>query len=416
MKKYVELYEQLKGDILAGHPACGQRIDSIRSCVRRSGLSQTTVEKAYERLADEGYIRSEPQKGWFVAIDERRIDLVKKMDAKPVPVKKYKYDLRPRSVHPASFDVGLWKKYLKDSLDDEQMAAYGDSQGELALRESLAHYAYESRRLITSAGHIIVGSSFQNLIFILCSLFDEPLTVGIEKGRGTQVRFLFEAFGWKVMNLEADEEGIKPDELKKDFDILYITSACQGTHDRPLTKRLENYEDLFIIEDDYNGELTYQSGPRNALCARYPDNIYMGSFSRVLVPGLRLAYMAVNDELINKFLQRSYGPSASKFEQLALARYIADGNLAKHVRKLNRLYRSRSDRIGQLFEHENIDARLNEAYLCFELEIDNVHSIEAHDIAVGINGNTVSASFASLDDDELEEAFCALISAIKKGT
>lgn len=421
MKKYQQIYEQYRQDILAGRLLPGQKLPSLRETVRRTGLSQTTVETAYEKLADEGYIQSQPQKGWFVHVDERRLQLLRKLDQKPEPEPACAIDLRPLSIHPSTFELKLWKKYLRNVLDDEQaLAVYGSSQGERPLRESLAHYAYKSRRLLASSENIIVGPGFQYLLMILCSLYDTPMTVGMEAGKAAQARYIFQRCGWHVLDLKSDEEGILPEELARPFDILYLTSACQGTRNRPLRQHLERYQSLFLIEDDYNGELTYMSGERDALCARWPGNIYMGSFSRVLVPGLRLAYMVLPDPLMNTFLanKTKYGPGASKFEQLALARYISDGSLMRHIRQLNRLYRKRCEKARRILESHGLACQLNEAYLSFDIFCQDPEAprkaLKQAGIRVQWNGNVAAASFASVKEEELENAFEKLAACMKQ--
>lgn len=421
MKKYEQVYQLYRNDILTNQLVQGSRLPSIRESVKRTGCSQTTVEKAYEKLADDGLIKAVPQKGWYVDIDPHRLHLLQKLDEKPEPSPTFNIDLRPSSIHPSTFEVKLWKKYLRDVLDDETaLARYGDSQGERQLRESLAHYAYKSRRLLASRDNIIVGPGFQYLIMILCSLYDKPMTVAMEAGKASQARYIFQRFGWNVMDLESDEEGIRPDQLDKPFDMLYITSASQGTLNKPLRHDITRYRSLFVIEDDYNGELTYMSGERDALCARLPGNIYMGSFSRVLVPGLRLAYMVLPEALMKKFtdVRANYGPGASKFEQLALARYIADGSLMRHIRKLNRLYHKRCETACQILEKHHILYQLNEAYLCLEIKIKEKNNIRQKladtGMAVQWNEDSVSASFASVKEEELAEAFEKLAACLKE--
>lgn len=329
----------------------GDRLPSIRELVRRTSLSQTTVEHALALLQDEGLIRTIPQAGCYVTgLEPRQPRLLstpaasRRDEAAPPDLPEPLWDLQTNAIHPELFDMKLWKRFLRQTLEESRtLASYGDSQGEPALRQALADHLFRLRRLRTDPDSILVGPSYQTLLFMLATLIGKPLTVAMEHHAPALARNAFQSAGWRILELDSDKDGPLPQELTKPFDCLYLTTACAGTKKKALRNRLDLYQDLFVIEDDYNGELTYASGPRNALSARLKHSVYIGSFSRVLLPSLRLSCMVLPKELLSRFDPASYAPMASRIEQLALARYIASGNLEKHIRRLNRIYRRRSD-------------------------------------------------------------------------
>ncbi len=242
---------------------------------------------------------------------------------------------------------------------------------------------------------------------MLATLIGKPLTVAMEHHAPALARHAFQSAGWRILELDSDEDGPLPQELTKPFDCLYLTTACAGTKKKALRNRLDLYQDLFVIEDDYNGELTYASGPRNALSARLKHSVYIGSFSRVLLPSLRLSCMVLPKELLSRFDPASYAPMASRIEQLALARYIASGNLEKHIRRLNRIYRRRSDLVMNILR--DFPLLLDEAYLCVEIP---GYALPA-EFACSRSVSGLRLSFASLPDASLETAFQAVRNSLQ---
>lgn len=405
MKKYQQLHDAIVEEIRSGRLAPGSRLPSIRETVRRTGLSQTTVEHAWDLLIEEGLILSHPQSGCCVS---GRPLPPRPTQSQPAREPGVLYDLRTDVIHPDMFEMKAWKRCLRDVLDDSaQLSSYGDSRGEPELRQALADYAWTLRRLRTDPGSILVGSSFQSLLFILTSLIGRPLTVAMEAGVPASTRHIFLSAGWTILDLESDEQGPLPEELKRPFDCLYLTTASLGSRKKALRQRQDLYRDLFVIEDDYNGELTYWSGPRNALSATLDSSLYIGAFSRVLLPSLRLSYMVLPDWLNRRFDPALYAPVASKTEQLALARYIREGSLERHVRRLNRRYRRRCETVLKVLE--GLPAFLDEAYLCVELPGFTLPESFACDRTL----SGIRVSFASLSETELEPAFQALRRALE---
>jgi len=166
--------------------------------VRRSGLSQTTVEHTLALLQDEGLVRSVPQSGSFVS------------ESRP-PAPEPRWNLQTNAIHPELFDMKLWKRCLRETLEDSDgLASYGDSRGEQRLRLALSEYLYRLRRLRTNPDSILVGPSYQTLLFILTTLVGPRQTVAMEHHAPVLARQAFEQAGWTIMELESDEYGPLP--------------------------------------------------------------------------------------------------------------------------------------------------------------------------------------------------------------
>ena len=436
MKKYEVIYNKYRQDILNGFLQEGMKLPSIRKSCELFKASQTTVEHAYEKLLTDGYIISTPQVGYYVGIDQQRIELHKQLDDYSIKkeVRDYLYDFRSQTVSQDSFENNIWKRYLRDVLDNmSNLSTYGDPQGEYELRQALCQYAYKSRGVLSQPSKILIGSNFQSLLFILCGLFKKDMVVGMEEGYSTQAYRVFKSYGFKVVFIKSDEESMNLDDLKQyKIDVLYINSSCGGKYHRPITNKARDEilrytakENIVIIEDDYNGELTYVSKQRQAIQGfdRHNHVIYCGSFSRLLLPSLRISYMAFNEAFYNQYIRykNEYGPTASKLEQLAFSQYIADGYLEKHLKKLKKEYKEKNNRMYEALRHHlDCPMFLDEAYLSYLIDVDLDQEkftslCEENKMAINpINSNRLSVSFASIPIDKIDEAVVLLCDIIKK--
>lgn len=427
MKKYEMIYTKYRDDIINGYLKMNQALPSIRESCDIFKASQTTVEHAYNKLLMNGYITSIPAVGYFVNIEKERIYLHKQLDeySKEHKIKEYKYDLRSQTVSFDSFEVNTWKRYLKDVLDDvNSMATYGDSQGEYVLREALSGYTYKVRGVLGHPDRILVASNYQSLLFLLCGLFDNKMIIGMEDLHQYQAKRVFESYGFKTVMIDHDDNGLCIDSLSNaNIDVLYLNSASTGKKKKPISNKLRDKiikycseHDILILEDDYNGELSYVSSPHHAMQGfALKDNIiYCGSFSRLLLPSLRISYMVLNDKYYNIYLKykNHYGPTASKLEQLALTKYIVDGYLEKHLRKLKKEYKEKNrimnKAIGLYLDYPYY---LDEAYLSYIVELNDIDENEfikncnIHNIAVNqISHHQLKLSFASISVSKIEEA------------
>lgn len=427
MKKYEVIYNKYRDDIINGYLKKKQMLPSIRESCDLFKASQTTVEHAYNKLLTEGYITSIPQVGYYVSIEEERIHLHKQLDdySKEHKDIEYKYDFRSQRVSFDSFDINTWKRYLRDVLDDiSSMSTYGDSQGEYALREALSGYAYKVRGVLGHPDRILVASNYQSLLFLLCGLFDKDTVIGMEDLNHQQATRVFESYGYETVLIDSDDEGISLDSLSKHkIDVLYLNSASGGKKRKPISNKLRDSiirycseHDILILEDDYNGELSYVSLPHHAMQGfAIKDNIvYCGSFSRLLLPSLRISYMVLNDKYYHRYLvhKKEYGPTASKLEQLALSKYIADGYLEKHLRKLKKEYKEKNKIMYKAIrKYLDYSFYLDEAYLSYIVELEDVNeellikNCNIHHIAVNkITNHQLKLSFASLPYTKIEEA------------
>lgn len=436
---YAQVYDKMQNAILTGYFKKGDRLPSIRRATLLFHVSKTSVEHAYELLLQNGYIRSYPKRGYFVDIDQAHVALRREVfqhtDGTREPI--IRFDFRSQTMDPASFDIPLWKKYVKEVLDHpQQMMSYGNAMGEVRLRVALCEYAYAMRGVLCKMSQIVIGSSFQSLLYIVCPLLPTACVLGMANDGFPPARTVCEDYKLSIRLFSYGEEGICIQDLyDSDVTLLYMNATTCGKKDLQHYKRKRKEvlqwaqkRNAYLLEDDHNGELRYQSPIMPALQGF--DNgehvIYIGSFSRLLLPSLRISYMVLPKQLIKRYMGRmdSYTPMASKMEQLALASYIRDGHLERHVKRLRKQYRAKSVHMYEVLKmyFKDVDIQLEEVSLQFALSFPKQFSLDRlckqaaqHGIQIQQRGQQVMVlSFAPIALAEMEEAIQQLYVLYKK--
>ena len=340
---YMEVYEYYRQLILDGKMAPGSKLPSLRKCSQELKLSRTTIETAYLQLAADGYIMAKSQSGYYVT--EIASHQHKSSQSGRHNTKHYRYDLASSGVDKESFRFDLWSRYMKSALrQNDRMLTYGEPQGEADLRETLAHYIRERRNILCSPDDIVVSASFQNLLQILCPLIHEVYPEFHQASFPTPSfvhgSTIFGDYGYDIHYRD------------KDCDVVYVSPAhmTKWGEIMPVKRRLEllKYADThhhLIIEDDFENEFVYFQKPTPSLFGLSGGQgvVYIGSFSRLLLPSIRISFMILPQELLEAYKQKSecYNQTASKAEQIALCQFIRDGHLAAQTRRLKRLYSSK---------------------------------------------------------------------------
>lgn len=437
---YIQLYEGIKQGIELSNLRQGERMPSIRTAAKELNISRTTIENAYIKLCIEGYIESRPQRGYFVLGDSKLIKQEKKMDSlkKSVPII---YDFGTDKIELKAADLDLWRKIIRSVLTDKnKLISYGDVQGEDELRAALADYCFKARGVRASSENIIVGAGTGTLLSILCAILDNKTNVCIEKPGFVQAEQIFKDFGYTVVSCDTDNNGAKPAQLKKtNADLLIelpstrskISITALASRRKSLLKWAREKENRFIIEDDYNGELRYTARTVPAFQGASSEKIiYIGSFSKLLLPSVRIAYMVVPDSLMQKYnkIKNFYNQTSGKTEQLALSQYIISGALEKHLRRLRKIYYAKSRIICDALER-NISGLVNlvlaETSLSVTFEVKTKFSAkQLCEIALekGIvvlpnldiaENPKVKLGFTAISEENIEEAIITLEKAWK---
>ena len=383
-------------------------------------ISRTTVQNAYFQLAAEGYIYAKPQSGYFVAGGP-------KAPAAPMPRPQVqtppRLDLTGNSADLSSFDFSLWQRYIKSALRQRQrLLTYSEPQGEYDLRCALADYVRERRNVVTAPEHIVVGAGVQMLLEILCVLLKGRRTVSFPDGSFVQGSTVFAAHGYTVRT------------RYKDADIIYVSPSHMNRQGdvMPIQRRLElcahsAETGAVVIEDDFENDFLYSSTPTPSLYALGSGNVvYMGAFSALLLPGIRISFMVLSPALAAAYHQMkdTFAQTASKTEQIALCAYLRDGNMKSRTKKIRRLYTGKAKTLCALLAKALPDhpVRVGENGLQVQIEtpmLPDSAPFEQAGLALYIvkeksGKNTVVVSPSAVPADRLEEAALAVAAALYK--
>ena len=333
---YLQVYDHYKNLIIEHRLPAGSRMPSLRKCAAELKLSRTTIENAYLQLAADGYIIARAQSGYYVT------DIAAQDPVSPVSrhsnLPPVKYDFASNGVDHESFRFDLWQRYLKSALrQSERLLSYGEPQGEADLRQVLADYIRQRRNVNCSADDIVIGAGMQSLLNILCPLIRDKKTVSFPNASFVQGSTIFADYGFDVRY------------RNKDCDVIYVSPAhmTKWGEIMPVSRRMElvhhaSENGSLIIEDDYENEFVYFQRPTPSLfnLAGGHGVVYIGSFSRLLLPSIRLSFMVLPPSLSRQYaaVAERYSQTASQVEQIALCQFIRDGHLTSQTKKLKKLY------------------------------------------------------------------------------
>lgn len=367
----------LRQAINTGALAVGERLPSSRMLAADLKLSRITVEAAYAQIEAEGYLQRQTGKGTFVSQSLPRPSAPRANGS--APVKLSTLSARGRNIvatggcndpqFPRAFAAGspdlrafplkIWKQITGKQLrtHNERLLGYGDPQGYLPLRQAIASYLQQSRGVLCCADHIMITTSSQQALQLLSMLLIDPNdTVWLEEPGYPGARNAFTSAGARLCAIPVDEQGISPAADSPSPRLIYLTPS----HHYPtgvslsLPRRLHLLDyarrhESWIIEDDYDSELHYDGRPLPAMQGldKHQQVIYLGTFSKVLFPSLRLAYIVLPPSLVAPMvtLRTVSDGHSSQLMQAVTAEFMQSGHFASHLRLSRQLYHSRRDHL-----------------------------------------------------------------------
>lgn len=361
---YLRLYKSIAAQITRGQLHAEQKLPSKRALAAQLGLSVNTVDGAYQMLVAEGYIEARPKSGFYVCRIAKMPEPPSPMPAAPAPApqaQNWLYDFRTSGVDPSLFPYKTWARIQREILTEHpDYLNLGERGGDLSLRSAIADYLHEYRGVRCTAEQIVVGAGIEYLVGLLAGLFRDRLFALEDPGYGRIYRVLQNNCIPSVF-LPVDQNGLEVDRLDDcAASVVYVTPSHQFPTGAilPMQRRqaLLNWAAAmpgrYIIEDDYDSEFRFDTRPIPALqgldsCGRV---IYISTFSRIIAPSIRIAYMVLPPSLEEAFRQRYsvYSPTVSRFEQNTLRRFIQSGAFYRHLNRVRVAYRARRDLLVEL--------------------------------------------------------------------
>lgn len=369
---YRQLYDQIREQVLSGTLPADSRLPSVRELSDELSTSRNTVDAAYQELYAEGYIYSKPRSGYFVsALDQdcAPLSLVHnphKRNPLPGVTPRYDYDFHPARLDRESFPAPLWRKLFVESLRESsrQLVQYCDPQGEWELRCTIRQYLERSRGVVCDPEQIVICAGLQNSLDIVAHLLKESHSVVAVENPGYHLpRSVFRNHSYAIEPIPVGSGGLDLDLLKTGSStIAYVTPSHQLPmgYVMPIANRLKLIEwaesgGKVIIEDDYDSELRYHGKPIPSLQGLRPHGniIYLGTFSKILSPALRVSYMVLPHSPLAAYhrLFRDYSPSVPLLEQRTIAKFMEQGHWERHIRRMRTIYKKKHDTLLRAVEH-----------------------------------------------------------------
>ncbi|MDY0395737.1 PLP-dependent aminotransferase family protein [Virgibacillus halophilus] len=364
---YEQLYRYIKGEIIAGRLVYETKLPSKRKLADYLKISENTIETAYVQLVAEGYLEAKPRQGYFIAANE---DLVlvntskKTHQQKEKPV-AWKYDFHPGKIDTEHFPFTKWRKYAKELIDPQyhHLLLHGDRQGELVLRQEIATYLYHARGVKCLPEEIIIGAGSEILLQQLVSLMGDDISYGVEDPGYHVISRILADQPNEVRPLQVDEDGVIVTDLEKQrINMMYTTPSNHFPYGYvlPVNRRVQllnwasGQEGRYIIEDDYDSEFRYTGKSIPALKGMDSAGkvIYLGSFSKSLIPSLRISYMLLPNKLLKQYNQRYsyYHCTVSRIDQRILARFMMSGDFERHLNRMRKVYRRKLEKTMEILQ------------------------------------------------------------------
>lgn len=401
----------LKAEILEGRLRPGARLPATRDLAAQYGLSRGTIVNAFEQLKSEGYLEGSVGSGtyvspvlpddWLRAPRKRRAPAgdsssqtasapvrrlsrlgrrVRLLPAhEPGPTRAFRTDQPALDLFPTT----LWAQVAARRLRrvPASLLLSCDPLGYRPLQEAVAGYLATSRGVKCAPEQVAIVSGAQEALDLVARLFLDPGDrVAIENPGYPGAAEAFAALGAEVAAARLDGEGIVIDSRLQGARLVYVTPAhqCPSGIAMSLARRLELLEwarqaGALIVEDDYDSEFRYAGRPIPALQGldRHGVVLFVGSFSKVLFPSLRLGYLVVPPDLVDAFAAAKSVASrhAPVLEQAVLCDFITEGHFGRHIRRMREIYAERlavllasaRERLAGRLEVSDVEAGLQTA-------------------------------------------------------
>ncbi|MEE6449134.1 PLP-dependent aminotransferase family protein [Gottfriedia acidiceleris] len=366
---YQQVYQYIRTQILSGKFEKNTKLPSIRQLALQLEVSRNTTQVAYEQLQSEGYIRSENKKGFFVeaTITDETLNYepIRGRHHENNQVAMKTIDFKIGTVDQENFPLKKWRMITNKIIKDSSMFSYGEKQGDINLRKALADYLFQSRGVNTSAEHIIIGSSTQHLLLLLSLLLRKDYHyLAVEDPGYNVARELFALQSFIIDPIPVKEQGIQVDLLlKSPSRLLYVTPTHQFPYGVtiPVNERLKLIKwvkrvEGYIIEDDYDSEFRYIHQPIPSLQSLDPNDrvIYLGTFSKALLPSIRVSYMVLPNRLLSEYkkILPLLEQTSSSIHQHTMATFMNEGYWYSHLRKMKALYKRKMNLLNrELLKH-----------------------------------------------------------------
>ena len=381
---YMQIYEYFKNEITNGTYKANTKLPSKRNLAKEYNISLNTVDNAYSKLLEEGFIYSKERQGFFVSdVGELYV-----LDSKPIHITKeeenIEYDFSYSGVS-EEFPYKIFKKISSNIFDNKDILEKVDYQGYLPLRTQISEYLDKSRGFKAEPSQIVISSGSEYLFQIIFKLISGKF--GIEDPGYNMLSNIMDTNDINYEFISVDENGMDLTKLKKSkSDFCVITPAHQFPTGviMNMQRRVEllNMKKIkYVIEDDYDSEFKYSKRPVPALKSIDVNDkvIYIGSFSKSISPSFRVSFMVLPFDLVEKYnkIFKFFICPVSIMVQKMLTTFIETGEFEKHLNRMRKIYsKKRQLLMDMLNERKDITIKGADAGLHVVLEYPKNYSEE----------------------------------------
>ena len=339
---YLQLYHQLRGDIVSGVYPNGKKLPSKRLLAEQTGVSVITVEHAYAILCDEGYLEPRERSGYFVSYSAADCFPIAEPDSvRQLPSARDLAD---------DFPFSVLAKTMRRVLSEygESILVKSPNNGCTELRKAIAAYLARCRGINVAPSQIVIGSGAEYLYGLIVQLLGRERVFALENPSYEKIRRVYLANGVTCDMLRLGGDGIRTSELARtDASVLHVTpfhsfpsgiTASAGKRSEYI--RWAHSRGGYIVEDDFDSEFTLSSKAEDTLFSLEPKRsvLYLNTFSKTIAPSMRLGYMVLPESLTDAFEQSVgfYSCTVPVFEQYVLAELLSNGDFERHINRVRR--------------------------------------------------------------------------------
>lgn len=344
---YLQIYKQIRQDIIDGIYPHGTKLPSMRLLCDELSVSTVTVDHAYALLCDEGYIESRERSGFTV--------IFRKADGFAAPAETHTvHSVAPQSYHiypefPFSVLGKTMRRVLSDHVD--VLRERSPNAGCTELREAIKNYLIRNRGMNVENRQIIIGSGAEYLYGLIITMLGRRRIYGIESPSYKKIEQIYRASEVKYELLPLSHDGIDSAALANTRASVihttpyrsFPTGITASANKRHEYIRWSSKGGRIIIEDDFESEFSVSSKPEDTLysLSNHDNIIYMNTFSKTISPALRVGYMVLPKCLVGEFEKKIgfYSCTVPTFEQFVLAELLNSGDFERHINRVRRSLR-----------------------------------------------------------------------------
>lgn len=356
-----QLYRYFKDAILQGIIQSSSKMPSTRALGQELGIARSTVVECYEQLVAEGYLYGIEGSGTYVSdglvfeVNNPKYNNLEQLADRPIYQLPEDY-ISFRSGVPdlRTVPIEQWGKLYRNvtiAASPDQLD-YNSVFGDWSLRSALTSYLRRVRGVETTTANILITGGAAQAFSLLSELIKADDYIVIEEPASAGMVKTFKSHHVTCRPVAVDEQGLVTELLPSESPRFIITTP---SHQFPMgnimsiKRRIElikyaKENQSYIVEDDYDSEFRYEGNLIQSMQSLAPEQvIYVGTFSKTFMPAIRMAYMVLPNELIEKMKQLKYASDLHSpiLEQMTMARFIEEGMMDRHIHRMAKLYSKR---------------------------------------------------------------------------